>query len=94
MSGGHFDHGQYHISNIADSIESIIHKNNIDEVDQWGYSTGYNFSEETIAEFKIAIKKLNEAYVYAQRIDWLISGDDGEETFHKRLKNDLDRVKQ
>lgn len=26
-----------------------------------------------------------------QRIDWLIAGDDGEETFHRRLKEDLEK---
>ena len=46
-------------------------------------------SEETIAEFEKAVLYLNLAYIYAQRIDWLVSGDDGEETFHKRLTDDL-----
>jgi len=26
-----------------------------------------------------------------QRIDWFLSGDDNEETFHKRLKQQLDK---
>ena len=30
------------------------------------------------------------AEAYAQRVDWLVSGDDGEESFHERLKEDLD----
>jgi hypothetical protein len=32
---------------------------------------------------------LNQALIYAQRIDWLVSGDDGEDTFHARLAEDL-----
>ena len=30
------------------------------------------------------------AEIYAQRADWLLSGDDGEEEFHERLKEDLE----
>jgi hypothetical protein len=33
--------------------------------------------------------KLKLAYVYAQRIDWLLSCDDGEDSFHKRLQAQL-----
>lgn len=47
------------------------------------------YTEETIKEFKNAIRALRIAQVYAQRVDWLISGDDGEESFHERLAEDL-----
>ena len=50
------------------------------------------FSKETLAEFKKAIHILKQAEIYAQRIDWLLSGDDGEETFHKRLKEELKKL--
>ncbi len=48
-----------------------------------------NWSDETMEEFKKGINIIKQAYVYIQRIDWLLSGDDGEETFHERLKEDL-----
>lgn len=32
------------------------------------------------------------AEIYAQRIDWLISGDDNENTFHKRLKEEINKL--
>lgn len=50
------------------------------------------FSENTLLEFRKAIDLLRKAEVYLQRIDWLLSGDDGEETFHKRLKEDLSKL--
>ena len=53
----------------------------------------YEYSKETIKEFKKGLAILREAYVYAQRIDWLLSGDDGEESFHERLKEELDNLK-
>lgn len=50
------------------------------------------YSEETIKEFKNAIRTLRMAQVYAQRVDWLICGDDGEESFHERLAEDLAKI--
>jgi hypothetical protein len=35
---------------------------------------------------------LKNAFVYTQRIDWLLSGDDSEESFHQRLKEDLKNI--
>lgn len=54
----------------------------------------YNFSEDTIKEFKKAIDALRIAEVYAQRVDWLLEGDDGEDDFHQRLKEDLAKLKK
>lgn len=48
-----------------------------------------DYTPETIQEFRNAVKILKKASIYAQRIDWLISGDDSEESFHKRLKEEL-----
>lgn len=50
------------------------------------------YSEETLQEFRKAVRILKQAEVYAERIDWLLSGDDGEETFHKRLKAELEKL--
>lgn len=51
------------------------------------------YSDETIAELKCGVDILKQASVYVQRIDWLFSCDDGEDNFHKRLKQDLDKIK-
>jgi hypothetical protein len=92
MSGGHFDYQQYRLSDIADSIECVINANlddaNVNDVDEWVQS----YSKETIAEFKTAVDLLRRAQCYAQRIDWLVSGDDGENTFHERLKEDIAEI--
>ena len=53
----------------------------------------YEYSKETIKELKKGLAILRKAYIYAQRIDWLLSGDDGEESFQKRLKEELDNLK-
>lgn len=51
-----------------------------------------DYTEETFQEFRNGIAALRRAYVYAQRIDWLLSGDDDEESFHRRLKDELEKL--
>ena len=52
-------------------------------------------SHETAnAEFRAGLLMLRRAAVYAQRIDWLVSGDDGEERFHERLVDDLRGIEE
>jgi len=81
MSGGHFNYNQYHIQSIADEIEGIIDENR------------YDFSGETINRLAEGLTILKMAYIYTQRIDWLLSGDDGEEGFHRRLLQDTEESK-
>lgn len=50
------------------------------------------YSDEVIEKFKEGLKILRQAEVYAHRIDWLISGDDGEDNFLERLKQDLKKL--
>jgi len=92
MSGGHFDYKQWEIGNIADEVEQLILTNDSEELDEWGYRKGSHFTPETIAEFKKGLTVLRQAYVYAQRIDWLVSGDDGEDSFLRRLKLELEKI--
>jgi len=94
MSGGHFDYNQYRIRDIADSIEQVI-KNNGKTKEHpieysWESEYHYEYPPEVIEKFKEGLVILKLAEVYAQRIDWLLSGDDGDETFLERLKEDLD----
>ena len=79
MSGGHFQYKQWEIGNIADEVEQLIIDNDY-------------YSQETIEEFKKALVTLRQAHIYAQRIDWLVSGDDGEDSFHRRLKQDMEKL--
>lgn len=52
----------------------------------------YKYPDEVIEEFKKGAKIIQEAQVYMQRFDWLLSGDDGEESFLSRLKEDLNKL--
>ena len=86
MSGGFFDYDQYKISIIADDVEGIIARNTEHEPSE-------QYSTETIAEFKKAVNVLRMAAIYAHRIDWLVSGDDSEDSFHERLHLELGLLK-
>ena len=105
MSGGSLcDYAQYHIKDMWERIEEEIEDNEKlpyeNPRDEWEEKVnkefiengGKKYSDETIAEFRNGIQALKKAYVYTMRIDWLISGDDGEESFHKRLKAELQEL--
>ena len=92
MSGGHFNYNQHRIDDIANDLEEIIKHNGSEELDEYGDRVHRNYNPETIKEFHKAMKILKLAYIYTQRIDWLLSGDDGEETFHERLKDNLEKL--
>ena len=89
MSGGHFDYNQQKIGWIADEIEEFVRHNDLVDEDQYGDLIGRRYSPETLDEFRNAIRALKIAQVYAQRVDWLVSDDDSEDTFHARLAIDL-----
>ena len=82
MSGGHFEYQQFYLQRIADNIEQAILEDERDTYDE-------KYSPETIAVMKETISWLKMCYTLVQRIDWFLSGDDTEEGFHKRLKQQL-----
>lgn len=93
MSGGHFNYDQYRIGQIADEIENIIANNNSADMDEYGYPSAFDFNPEVIEKFKEALLVLREAEIYATRIDYLVSGDDGEDSFLGRLQSELGRAR-
>ena len=91
MSGGHFDYQEWRIDDIADEIEQKI-INSEEEFREDGYPTIKN--GEVLKELKRGLKILRQAYIYAHRIDYLPSGDDGEESFFRRTKKELSDLKE
>ena len=77
MSGGYFDYIQFRIDDAATAVGVLI--------------TANNYSPEIIEKFKEAQETLKKAATMLNRIDWLVSGDDGEETFMCRLVHDLSK---
>ena len=109
MSGGAFNYDQYKIGYIADEIEQSIRDSGKEKTkeelkeESWRGSDWYEkypedkfhykYRDEMIEAFKEAVNALRVAQIYAHRIDWYMSGDDGEESFMERLKEDLDKLK-
>lgn len=93
MSGGHFDYQQYRIEEIAEEVEQLIRTNDDTSLDEFGQEIGLQYSAETITKFKEAYSLLKQASFMAQRIDWLVSGDDGEDSFHERWQDELNKLR-
>lgn len=49
----------------------------------------YAYPEPVLRRLEEAVYALKRAQIYAQRVDWLLSGDDGEESFEERLQKEL-----
>ena len=100
MSGGFFNYKQWGIDQIAEDLESYIGKCERKEEKDWGYKDEngkyipyvYEESEEVLNEFRKGLKILRQAFVYAKRIDYLLSGDDGDESFLEHLKQELEAL--
>lgn len=51
-----------------------------------------DYSDETVRAIFEGVELFKRAAIYWNRIDYLFSGDDGEESFHRRLKDDLKQI--
>lgn len=102
MSGGHWDNQQWHIDNIADGIEQeVIMSGKPIPRQRWEYwqmehfkehpedAVNYAYPESTLRRMEEAVYALKRAAIYAQRVDYLLCGDDGEESFEERLQKEL-----
>ena len=81
MSGGHYYYAQSQILDIINQLKKDITNNKLE------------LSKVTLDEFRKGLCYLETAYVYTQRIDYLLSHDDSEDNFHERLKADLNKIK-
>lgn len=105
MSGGRFDYLQYRLRDVAEDVEKEIEKNGSKKTKEelksetWHGPDWYEkypedlyhhrYSEQVIERFRRGAIYIRLAEIYIQRIDWLLSGDDGEESFLRRLEDDL-----
>jgi len=83
MSGGHFGncgYDYYKVAQFADDLEVEIQ----DKKDEYGHS--YNFSPETIKYLRKQLLKMRKMAEIMRHIDYLYSGDHGEDSFMYRVK--------
>jgi hypothetical protein len=88
MSGGHFNYKQHVFHDIANDIQELIDKNNVK--DEFGFT--YNYPKDILQKFSETIKVLHIVEEMVHRIDWLVSGDDGEKTFRELWSKKNNRI--
>ena len=96
MSGGHFEHEQYRIEEAAREVERIIRINdNTYPTDDNGYPIHreYHYPPDIIAHFKETALTLNRAAAMLTRVDYLLCGDDGEESFRERWVEEVEGLR-
>jgi hypothetical protein len=106
MSGGAFGHEQWQINHIVEQIQVELERQgqlkpksdlymNAEYYDKYPEEKYYEtYSERVQEKMREAIKALRIAYAYANRIDYFLSADDGEENFLKRLEEELNELNQ
>jgi len=82
------------LEQIAGEIQELIDNNHSEKLDSFGFRVGHFYSEDVINEFENAVHVLRSAKIYAERIDLLVSGDEGEEHFIERLWAELGEIKE
>lgn len=82
MSGGNLD---YFYSRFDEPLEKISK-----EI-KWGKN---KWSPEVLSEFQNAIKYLKIAQVYSHDVEWLLSGDYGDDSFLESIKEELEALEK
>lgn len=80
MSGGALDY--FNCNDITDKLKKIV-----------AFGKGA-YSDKVLKLMKTTIKKLEEAEAYTHRLEWFLSGDDGEDSLFERLEKDLEELQQ
>ena len=94
MSGGAFEYKQYHIEQLIEDMELLLERVDKEPTDSFECDSLKNYINDKDSFKKIVEKNidlLRKSYIYTQRLDWFISGDDGEETFYERLEEDFNK---
>jgi hypothetical protein len=86
MSGGHFNDHEYiyyRVDQFADELENDIQNNSTP--DEYGYA--HEFDQNTIDYLTKQVTFFRKAAKIMKHIDYLYSGDHGEDTFMDIVKN-------
>jgi len=96
MSGGAYNYAQHSILDIIDKLEIVLEQQNQPNPDYgkdiWEPEFLAEDPEEVLIIIKEGIHALKRAYIFAQRIDWYLSGDDGKESLYRRLLEELNEL--
>ena len=82
MSGGSFNYAYSHASSFADELANKL--NLFDKVNDWGEKPNY-FPPEVLAKLNEIKATVEHAAKIMREVEWLYSGDTGDETFMRRI---------
>ena len=85
MSGGHFGdcgYDYYKVAQFADELELAIENNN--KVNEYGYK--HDYDPDVIDYLEAQIPKMRKMAEIMRHIDYLYSGDHGDDSFMERVK--------
>lgn len=83
MSGGYFDYVQYPIMGARERLAKYL-----ENLEAGAYRP------ETLAKLRECEQTLRLAGHMLHRVDWFLSGDKGEETFHELWAEDVELLKK
>ena len=110
MSGGRWDYIEYRFTDVVEDMKRLINRNGklktLEEMKEeaWRIVEWYEkypedryhhkYPDKVIEKFKEGIEIIEKAQIYIQRFDYLLSGDDGEDSFLERLEEELSKLKE
>ena len=86
MSGGFWNYQNRCLNEMADELRTAIAKARTG-VEYYGH-----YSEEFVAEMSKLHDEIRTLNAKMHRVDWVLSGDDGEGNFSERLNEDLAEI--
>lgn len=95
MSGGAFDYKQYTLQDLIDDMNTLIERLDKEPIDSFECNSLKN-SVKNPDYLKNKIREnigyLKRAFLFTNNLDWLISGDNGEEKFYEKLDVGMKKI--
>ena len=99
MSGGSMDYVYTHIYQAAREVAHILEETKKRDVGDFDFDakrmknmTAEKLKDQVVGVMEKAVHALREAEVFARRVEWLDSGDDGFDSFIQRTAEELHEV--
>lgn len=91
MSGGHYDYKCFEVSQFAEMVDMTIRERTEDrEVDHGGYIEKRTaLPKPLLDKMQVFVDVMRKCAEMAKDIEWMMSGDTGEEGTDRRLHNML-----
>jgi len=82
MSGGSFNYAFHHVGQFIEELELKL--DNADKIDEFGCYPNY-FEPRVLAKLRNIVILARYTAKLMKEVEWLYSGDIGEDTFMKRI---------